>query len=543
MTMRRSLALSLVPLTLLFAACAAGPDSGVDEDGSIASADEPIVGGAAESRFPSIGYLAWFKTNGSNLPDTDIGAKCTATVIARNAVITAAHCLVDRAQHDYGFGYGEFGVSALARPSKIVLHPGFVPGAVGHDVALLVFDHNLAVNPLNGIGVPPAVNDQLLAVGYGRITSGDDNVNTGYTNARKSAQVKVTGTSGGLVYTKGITGAVCYGDSGGPLLSQGGTRMYGVAALLDLPCSSTTTVQYTDLNAESGWINGVLANNPPAGDVALATAPAVASWASGRLDVVALDASGHMIHKWYQSGIGWSTWGDLGGNFVHTPAAVSWGPDRLDVFGVNTDGTLAHRAWTGASWTAWENLGGSLVSGVSAASWGPGHIAIVGRRADNAIWLKAWANGWSDWISLGGNASGNPSVTSWGLYNLFVFTPATDGTLWARSLVNLAWSSWTSMGTDKPSSSPASSSWAAGRVDLFTRSPAGRLQHRYYDSTFTSGWTAWNGLGGNGDISSAPASESWAPQRVDVFARDTKFHLVHKFWAGGWSAGWEEHPY
>ena len=59
-------------------------------------------------------------------------------------------------------------------------------------------------------------------------------------------------------------------------------------------------------------------------------APAICSWASGRLDIFAVGTAHHLFHKWYQGG--WSGWEDLGGLLSSEPCAVSWGPNRIDIF-------------------------------------------------------------------------------------------------------------------------------------------------------------------------------------------------------------------
>ena len=76
---------------------------------------------------------------------------CTGTLIATDLVLTAAHCVYDLASrrlHDpatvtFRAGLADGRAIAEARVSRIVAHPGFVPGleisrsSVRHDVALL----------------------------------------------------------------------------------------------------------------------------------------------------------------------------------------------------------------------------------------------------------------------------------------------------------------------------------------------------------------------------------------------------------------------
>ena len=97
------------------------------------------------------------------------------------------------------------------------------------------------------------------------------------------------------------------------------------------------------------------------------SAPAVASWGTGRLDIFGLGTDGQMYHKAW-NGTEWqpspTTWDALGGEFTSAPAVASWGTGRLDIFGLGTDSQMYHKAWNGTEWlpsaSAWEALGGEF---------------------------------------------------------------------------------------------------------------------------------------------------------------------------------------
>lgn len=81
--------------------------------------------------------------------------------------------------------------------------------------------------------------------------------------------------------------------------------------------------------------------------------------------------------------------------------------------------------------------------------------------------------------------------------------------------------------------SPAVASSAPGRIDVFWRSDAGDLVHRYRPAG--GWWTRPVNLGG--DLASQPAVVSWGPGRLDVFARRSDGRLVHRWLRdGSWSA-------
>jgi len=93
------------------------------------------------------------------------------------------------------------------------------------------------------------------------------------------------------------------------------------------------------------------------GGLGVCSAPAVASWASGRLDVFSV--ADLVFHDFY-NGSSWQGPEDLGGGsysssgyfgasdcvaLEEAPAAVSWGPNRIDVFVRGTDSRLYHLVW------------------------------------------------------------------------------------------------------------------------------------------------------------------------------------------------------
>lgn len=73
----------------------------------------------------------------------------------------------------------------------------------------------------------------------------------------------------------------------------------------------------------------------------MASAPAVSSRASNRLEVFARNQSNQLITKTW-NGSRWSDWQTIGGSFTLDPAAVSWGSNRTDVFAKGPRNSLLH---------------------------------------------------------------------------------------------------------------------------------------------------------------------------------------------------------
>ncbi|WP_437949296.1 LamG-like jellyroll fold domain-containing protein [Sorangium sp. So ce296] len=136
----------------------------------------------------------------------------------------------------------------------------------------------------------------------------------------------------------------------------------------------------------------------------------------------------------------------------------------------------------------------------------------------------------SSWESLGGDLSSTPAVSSWASGRLDVFVRGKDNTLFHKYFDD-AWSTWESLG-GALTSGPAAVSWGNRRIDVFARGQDNELVHKYFDGT----WHPWESLGGA--LTSKPAVCSWASGRLDVFARGQDNELLHKYFNGTWS-GWE----
>jgi len=89
-----------------------------------------------------------------------------------------------------------------------------------------------------------------------------------------------------------------------------------------------------------------------------------------------------------------------------------------------------------------------------------------------------------------------------------------------------------SAGSLPPVQDPTVSSWAPGRLDVFTTGTDTALHHLW----FSAGWHSWESLGGS--LTSSPAAVSWDAGRIDVFARGSDGTLSHLWFSAGWHS-WE----
>jgi hypothetical protein len=282
----------------------------------------------------------------------------------------------------------------------------------------------------------------------------------------------------------------------------------------------------------SPWLSEVGA--PPPG-VAAGSSPAVSSWGANRLDLFVRGADNAIWHDWWD-GTRWNVWQSLGPAIVSNPAAVSWAANRIDLFGVGTDGNIWHKVWNGSSWSGWASEVGhpppglASGSGPAVSSWGANRLDLFVRGADNAIW-HAWWDGtrWNFWESQGPAIVSSPAAVSWAANRIDLFGTGTDGNVYHKVWNGSSWSGWVSdMGHPPPGlasgSGPAVSSWAANRLDLFSRGADNAIWHAWWDG---SRWNGWESRGPT--IVSSPAAVSWGLNRIDLFGISTDGHVWHQY--------------
>jgi hypothetical protein len=256
-----------------------------------------------------------------------------------------------------------------------------------------------------------------------------------------------------------------------------------------------------------------------------------------------------MYHKswdgsaWGPSQTGWEA---LGGTFTSPPAVASWASNRLDIFGLGTDSQMYHKACksfsrhssqapllltststpgTGSAWspsqTDWEALGGTFNSPPSVVSWGNNRLDIFGLGTDNQMYHKA--------------CKSSPKHSSQvPLLLIAISTPGT-GSAWSPSQTG-----WEAIGGTF-NSDPASVSWSANRLDIFGLGTDNQMYHKAWNGSWSPSQTGWEAVGGT--FTSAPAVDSYSRNRLDVFGLGTDKQCYHKSYNGrSWSpsgTGWE----
>jgi hypothetical protein len=220
-----------------------------------------LVNGTETTKYPSVAFIGLLKGG-------DVSGTCTATFVAKNALLTASHCTlsddpqdvvyIEGARIDLGDTEGER--SALIKrgihPSKVLILSDDISGGGAEDgidirdshrdLAVLIFDQTVApaVTPL--LGRAPKAGETATLVGYGRTdllsiedaaNPSDDTVKVKRVGKNKVEEVPtdIFGLVPGVVFllgagsTNGSSRALAaQGDSGGPLFVDG--RLAGVAS-------------------------------------------------------------------------------------------------------------------------------------------------------------------------------------------------------------------------------------------------------------------------------------------------------------------------
>jgi secreted trypsin-like serine protease len=170
------------------------------------------------------------------------GSSCSGVTLARDLVLTAAHCVLPGADYKLVV-YDAARTPALKDIATITRHPDFDVNAVLRhrvtaDVALLKLAAPIANAPaaLAPAGSTVTVGDRFVVVGYGLATPGDGRSG----GTVRAATLVATGQPGTLQLrlvdpaTKGERAGLgaCTGDSGAPVFREraGGLLVIGVVS-------------------------------------------------------------------------------------------------------------------------------------------------------------------------------------------------------------------------------------------------------------------------------------------------------------------------
>lgn len=189
------------------------------------------------------------------------GSYCTGTVIARDLLITAAHCV--QPASNYAVTIENGGSTRVVQVTRIVLHPKYNPNQFetrvpSPDMAILKLAEPFPVRyqpaRISLDTTLPKPGDNFVLAGFGFARDGDEKS----LGKLRSVSLPAVGTTGGIMVrlsaANGSSNGACTGDSGGPAFRGG--ELAGVIGWISTPagknCGFVTGVTLAGLQRK--WI-------------------------------------------------------------------------------------------------------------------------------------------------------------------------------------------------------------------------------------------------------------------------------------------------
>jgi secreted trypsin-like serine protease len=184
-------------LILVLGACGPGGLNGIEllEDGDIHERVKYVVNGQPYSGHPSAGKL------------THSGSLCTATLVGKKTVVTAAHCVSVGYSHTFTVG------GTAYKSAKVVRHPQYSSYGYSNDIAVIILQDAPNVQGAKIATSKPPVGSEITIVGYGKTSEYKSDAGT-----KRMAKTNIAEVTSTKIRIPGSTtkAGICNGDSGGP---------------------------------------------------------------------------------------------------------------------------------------------------------------------------------------------------------------------------------------------------------------------------------------------------------------------------------------
>ncbi|MFD8081269.1 trypsin-like serine protease [Kitasatospora sp. NPDC059722] len=498
---------------------------------------------------------------------------CSATLVDRNWLLTAASCFTDTPDDLTTVTAGAPKDKTTATIGRTDL-TNTGTGAVVDVVELAPrADRDLVMArlafPVTGItpvtlgATAPVAAENLRAAGYGRTVT--DWVPTKVHTTTHTVGA-VAATTVDTAPADGQT-PICQGDAGAPLLrdKNGTTELAAIAsrswqggclgALGTELRTGATSVRTDDLGA---WVKQVR-------EAALSTS---APTTSGVYDPVkqtstefTVDDKGRVMGAYNINGQGWSSWTSISDRpagvkpFVGSPTAL-YNPatNAIELFAMDTDGLIWQTYYMADAqgWRPWAGTGSTSFTGSATAVYNPSTktAEVFATTADGPVahmYYTPGMTGWSTWSNINADYrfTGSPRA----LYNpatdaLELFAIGRDNTMYHTYWFNdgKPWSPWLQLNQNTFTGSPSLVyNPSTKTAEVFATNTDGVVAHAYYTAG-TAGWSSWTTINGDQPFTSSPSVlYNPATDALELFAVRSDKSLAHTYWFNNgkpWNA-WE----
>jgi trypsin len=212
----------------------------------------------------------------------EVGA-CTATVVAPDAVLTAAHCAENlgtgAANPASGYVVETDATNLLSQSvesssvADVIIEPGFrPPESASRDAALLVLTTPTSAPPVRLSRLTARSGTAAVLAGWGVTAYGQESLSPVLHRARAllrstkwcvrhAREFHVSDELCVTHFPPGIMSATCFGDSGAPLLvaGRGGPIELGLVSRGSPTCAASVPTILTSTQAIDSWVTRTLA--------------------------------------------------------------------------------------------------------------------------------------------------------------------------------------------------------------------------------------------------------------------------------------------